>query len=449
MQPGSGEHARPFAVRMFIGPHGLRSGWRVLLFLVLWGALAAGIGYVSHGWLGKIWGIDFPVLAAAAAAATWIAARLEHRPFTSYGLGGEHRWRNLASGLAAGFVAMSVLMALLVAVRAFDPRGAEMRGPEVVRWGLYWAVAFTFTALGEELLTRGYALFALSRGIGFWPAAVLLSLLFGAGHTGNRGEEAIGVANAVLAGMVFAFSVWWRGTLWWAIGCHLAWDWAETFFYGVPNSGSGVAPNHFLSGDPAGPDWLSGGSVGPEGSLLATLVLLLLAAVVRYTTPRNRAAGLGREQLGRGQSHPGPKRDMVRIEPMNFSGKWRFNPEKSALEIPAPESAYFEIEHREPDFRLTRTLVYGGQADTLTVELKTDGSESVQQFRDIEARMRLHWDGAELVFDSAVRTPDDEGTNVVRYSLHDEGQTLAAVERVRSPKLQHDNTWVFDREEAS
>src|SRR5271157_4313272 len=159
MQPGSAERARPFAVRMFIGPHGLRPGWRVLLFLVLWGTLAAGIGYVSHEWLGKIWGIDFPVLAASAAAATWIAARLEHRPFTSYGLGGEHRWRNLVSGAAAGFVALSVLMALLVAARAFDPRGAEMRGPEVVRWGLYWAVVFTFTALGEELLTRGYALF--------------------------------------------------------------------------------------------------------------------------------------------------------------------------------------------------------------------------------------------------------------------------------------------------
>jgi hypothetical protein len=94
-------------------------------------------------------------------------------------------------------------------------------------------------------------------------------------------------------------------------------------------------------------------------------------------------------------------------------------------------------------------LVYGGQADTLTVELKTDGSESVRQFGQIEARMRLHWDGAELVFDSAVRTPDDEGAHVVRYSLRDEGQTLVAVERVRSPKLQHDNTWVLDREEAS
>ena len=137
--------------------------------------------------------------------------------------------------------------------------------------------------------------------------------------------------------------------------------------------------------------------------------------------------------------------NVIWFERMNFTGKWRFNAQKSALEIPAPESAHFEIEHREPDFRLTRTLVYGGQADTLTVELKTDGAERVQQFRDIEARIRLHWDGPDLVFDSTVRTPDDEGTNVVRYSLREDG-TFVAIERVRSPKHRHDNTWVFDRE---
>lgn len=287
MQPeGAPPVPRPLVVRAFLGPSGLRSGWRVFLFLLLWGAVLAALGYLAQRFPVSLWGLNVPVIALSAAAATWIAARSEDRPFTSYGLGGAHRARHLVSGLAAGFLALSLLMALLVAARAFGPRGPDLHGSAVIRWGLYWTVAFTFTALGEELLTRGYALFTLSRGIGFWPAAVLLSLLFGAGHVGNRGEEIIGIANAVLAGMVFAFSVWWRGTLWWAIGCHLSWDWGETFFYGVPNSGGSVVPTHFLTGDPQGPAWLSGGSVGPEGSVLATLVLLLLAAVVRFTTSR-------------------------------------------------------------------------------------------------------------------------------------------------------------------
>ena len=291
MQPGvTPEPPHPLAVRMFLGPEGLRSGWRLFLFLLLWGAIAAALSFLTHQWVARLLGIDFPVIAVAAVGATWVAARFEGRPFSSFGLGGPNGLRNLLSGLAAGFLGLSLLMELLVATGAFAARGPDLHGSEIARWALYWTVAFIFTAVGEETLTRGYGLFALSRGIGFWPAAVVLSLLFGAGHIGNRGEEIIGIANAVLAGMVFAFSVWWSGTLWWAIGCHLSWDWGETFFYGVPNSGGGVAPHHFFSGSPTGPAWLSGGTVGPEGSVLAALVLLLLAATVRYTTPRHATA---------------------------------------------------------------------------------------------------------------------------------------------------------------
>lgn len=290
----------PLAVRAFIGPFGLRSGWRVLLFFLLTGAIAAPVYFLTHLAPLRGWGIEFPTFCVSVLAATWMVARIEGRPFSSYGLGAIHRARNLASGIASGFLALSLLMALLVALGAFRPSGPDLHGAEIGKWAIYWTVSFLFTSLSEELLTRGCPLFTLSQSIGFWPAAVLLSLFFGAGHIGNRGEESVGIGNAVLAGLVFAYSVRWTGTLWWAIGCHLSWDWAETFFYGVPNSGGAVTPHHFLSGTPAGPAWLSGGTVGPEGSVLATLALVLLAAAVRFTTPRHAAAGLERHRSGEG-----------------------------------------------------------------------------------------------------------------------------------------------------
>jgi len=299
--PTQAGNSRPPVVRVFIGAYGLRSGWGLTLFLLLSAVIAMVPQYFARR-------SPFGVWSLGVLAATWIMARLDHQPFTSYGLGAVDRGRNLLAGLAAGFVALSLLMGLLVATRAFDPRGPDLHGVASARWALYWMAVFTFTALGEELLMRGYGLFALSQGIGYWPAAVVLSLLFGAGHIGNRGEEIIGIANAVLAGMLFAFSVWWSGTLWWAIGCHLTWDWAETFFYGVPNSGGPVVSTHFLTGAPAGPAWLSGGTVGPEGSVLATVVLVLLAAAVRYTTPRHAVAGLerrlGHSRLTASEAHP-------------------------------------------------------------------------------------------------------------------------------------------------
>ena len=292
------------AVRIFIGPFGLRAGWRVLMFFLFTGAIAAALQWLTRLPLIRTWGSGFPTFAVSVMSATWIMARIEGKPFWSFGLGPVSRMRNLASGLAAGFLGLSLLMGLLIAAGAFHPTGPDIHGAEVARWAMYWTGSFLLVALSEELLTRGYSLFALSQGMGFWPAAALLAVLFGAGHIGNRGEEFVGIANAVLAGLVFSYSVRWTGTLWWAIGFHLSWDWGETFFYGVPNSGGSVSPHHLLTGSPDGPAWLSGGSVGPEGSVLATFVLLAMGAVVRWTSPKYENPDLDRHRTAISSPEP-------------------------------------------------------------------------------------------------------------------------------------------------
>ena len=85
-------------------------------------------------------------------------------------------------------------------------------------------------------------------------------------------------------GFIFCVSIWLTGSAWWAIGCHAAWDWAETFFYGTADSGR-VGTGHFLTTNPAGNALLSGGEAGPEGSLLVLgiMALLLAALIVLYT----------------------------------------------------------------------------------------------------------------------------------------------------------------------
>jgi hypothetical protein len=122
---------------------------------------------------------------------------------------------------------------------------------------------------------------------GFWNAAWLTSTLFGAGHTGNNGENWIGIFAAAFIGFVFCVSIWVTGSAWWAIGCHAAWDWAETYFYGTADSGF-VAPGHLLSTSPSGNPLWSGGTDGPEGSLLIIPIVLLLLAwlVIIYRRPK-------------------------------------------------------------------------------------------------------------------------------------------------------------------
>ncbi len=281
---------------VFVGPHGVRSGWRVLLFLVLTIILT---GVAALALRGRGFGSDTAMLlqqatgVAAAGLATWIASRVEHRGWQDYGFGPVYRWRNLVSGMAAGFTALALLMALLYGAGFYRLARGPMQGAELAKWALYWAAVFVCVGLAEESLMRGYPMHTLARGIGFWPAALIVAVLFGLGHIGNRGEEVVGIANACLAGVVFAYTVRWTGSLWWAIGCHISWDWAETFFFGVADSGV-PARHSWMLGTPAGPAWLSGGTVGPEGSVFAAAALLALAVAARYTAPCHHSAGLDR-----------------------------------------------------------------------------------------------------------------------------------------------------------
>ena len=113
--------------------------------------------------------------------------------------------------------------------------------------------AFSSSACCEEYLSRGYVQYTLTRGLagvyrwafktrhsfalGFWTSAVIVSILFGLIHSGNQGESPIGLLSAGLVSLVFCLSLWRTGSLWWAIGFHTSWDWAQSFLYGVADSG--------------------------------------------------------------------------------------------------------------------------------------------------------------------------------------------------------------------
>ncbi len=273
-------------MRIFLGPHGLRSGWRVAFFLVLAVVLALALSAIKP----RVGNLDLRLLpgelcqALAAAGATWIMARLDGRPFASYGLASARGGRNFAAGAVVGFAGLSLLVGLLTTSGVYRFGPPALTGSVALVWALFWIATFALVGFSEEMLSRGYPMYVLAQGIGIKPAALIVALLFGLGHLGNGGEQFLGIGNAVLAGLVFAYSVHWSGSLWWAIGAHMSWDWAETFFYGTADSG-GTAQHHFLSAYATGPAWLSGGTVGPEGSVLCTAVLVLVAAAVRVTAP--------------------------------------------------------------------------------------------------------------------------------------------------------------------
>jgi membrane protease YdiL (CAAX protease family) len=124
----------------------------------------------------------------------------------------------------------------------------------------------------------------------FWQASWVTSTAFGFIHTTNNGENWVGIFAAALIGFVFCVSVRVTGSAWWAIGCHAAWDWTETFFYGAIDSGM-QPTGHYLTTSPVGNALWSGGADGPEGSLLVLgVTLLLLVALILIYGRRGSAA---------------------------------------------------------------------------------------------------------------------------------------------------------------
>ncbi len=129
----------------------------------------------------------------------------------------------------------------------------------------------------------------------------------------------------------------------------------------------------------------------------------------------------------------------------DLSGNWKFNPGRSALQIKAPESTVFLIEHRDPVFLFCRIHVFDKKEDTFSMELTTDGSFTIFERGNLHITARAYWDSETLVFESTLMQDGREASNIVRYDLTDEGATLIGTEQFRSSDLNYDNVWIMER----
>jgi uncharacterized protein len=267
---------------IFVGPDGMYSGTRWLIYLAMGGIVLGVFGVLRHfvhtprG--GSIWWGLFSEAAVALAAIVpaFVMARIEKRPFGAFGLPRQNAFRrSFWIGTGWGIASLSVLMIALRIAGAFEFGSLSVHGLQIAKYALYYALFFLMVGFFEEFLIRGYSQWVLSQGMNFWPTAALLSVGFGALHSSNPGESKAGLLAAALIGFFFCLTLRRTGDLWWAVGFHMSWDWGESYLYSVPDSG-GMMPGHLLNSSFHGTAWLTGGSVGPEGSVLVFVVIVAL-----------------------------------------------------------------------------------------------------------------------------------------------------------------------------
>jgi membrane protease YdiL (CAAX protease family) len=301
---------------VFFNERGLRAGWRLTIFggilytiyflftaaakqLVKYAASSgmAGAGAPKPSDLSYLFplavGISELFVLLVVVLITWIMSRIEHRKMREYGLPLVRSAlpKFLSGCLFWGFLPLTVLLLIMRGLNVFYFGELRLHGIEILAWGLLWAFAFLMVGLLEEYLSRGYALYTLADGVGFWPAAIVMAVLFAYAHMSNGGENRVGIVGVFLYAVFASVTLRRTGNLWLAVGAHAGWDWGQSFFYGVSDSGL-QTPGHLLNAQTHGPDWLSGGSVGPEGSVLALILWGLLTVGFLLWYPKRREPNL-------------------------------------------------------------------------------------------------------------------------------------------------------------
>jgi len=221
----------------------------------------------------------------AAVVPGFLMARLEGVPFGAFGLPARGAFgRNFWAGTFWGIASLSVLVLVLWTCGTFSFGSLNLHGARPIEFALFYGVFFLLTGLFEEFMLRGYSQWVLSKAMNFWPAAAFLSIIFGALHGLNSGETKVGLAAVVVMGLFFCLTLRRTGTLWWAVGFHAAWDWGQSYLYSVPDSGA-MLHGHLLKSSLHGPEWLTGGSVGPEGSYLIFVLVGALGVMFSRIYP--------------------------------------------------------------------------------------------------------------------------------------------------------------------
>jgi hypothetical protein len=267
----------------------LRAGWRLLLFLVALVvagvAASAIIRLLGLPSLRDAEGVLRPgtllvrslVLTAAVLGATAVLLRLvERRPLSTIGLPLDAPWvRSLACGLVLGASPVVLLVAVLVAAGHAEIGVGTVSSATALGSWLALVLALALVSSLEELILRGYGLQLLSEAGGRWMAALVTGALFGLMHVENPGANAWGLVNTAANAVLLAWLVMRTGSLWMACAYHASWNVTGASVLGMRLSGMDHAGG-LLATRLSGPDWLSGGSYGFEGSVVVGLIELVV-----------------------------------------------------------------------------------------------------------------------------------------------------------------------------
>lgn len=278
--------------KLFINPtdQRLRAGWRILLTIILFLSLnillSVGIRTILGGLKaeGTLW---WAILGFSATVAAFISRKyFDKKNLPSLGLNfDKHAIIDLFSGVinSAIVMALTYLIMLhfdLIEFVGFswwtDDAHSTSFSLSVLPTALAVLWSFMIVAWWEELFFRGIILQNIKEGLNMKWAIILSTMAFGLVHAGNPNATVLSTVIIMIITLQLVYAYLKTKQLWLPIGLHLGWNFFQASVFGYASSGH-ESPT-LITQNPIGPDWLSGGAFGAEGSII--LIPLLLGSLV-------------------------------------------------------------------------------------------------------------------------------------------------------------------------
>jgi len=247
--------------------------------------------YIEEDEMGEIashpmaWMLDFTPFAIAAVVATLIThVFIFKRPFRSTGLGQKRSISDYLKGFLLGVVLIGIGFIILRLLGLYD----ILEYNDGYRIIALFLLVFIVQSFFEEVVFRSYLMPAIDSRFGMWAALIISSLAFGALHLSNSNIQILGAINIVVAGLLLGALFLKYDNVWAASGLHCSWNYFQSSIFGFEVSGERMYS--LMNTEEVGPDVLTGGQFGFEGSIICTVLLggLFLYLVLRDEQVKER-----------------------------------------------------------------------------------------------------------------------------------------------------------------
>ncbi|GHO97064.1 hypothetical protein KSF_071120 [Reticulibacter mediterranei] len=221
-------------------------------------------------------------------ALNFCCRHLEGRSLADIGVRLKHIPRDMGLGMLVSAGIMSLTVLLLARISAYQPVGFCSPADSVAL--ITGIIASVSAPINEEIFFRGTLFRHLEQYTGSWLALLTSGLIFGFGHSWRPyATWHSSLFLAIDVGFLCAGLYMLTRSLWVPMGMHFAWNVCEELIYGLPNSGSAPSVS-LLHAVVQGPAWLTGGSFGPEASIIPFAICLLLNVIVFVLVTKKQAA---------------------------------------------------------------------------------------------------------------------------------------------------------------